>query len=135
MAADTPARFYLGVGLSSRASLADGLTLAAQMIEAARLDPARLGGIATIETRSAHPVLAGLARNFGLEVTGFAASLLESMTPRLANPSATVFRLTGCHGVAEAAALAAAGEAGRLVIAKTALGRVTMALASDGPVA
>ena len=36
------------------------------------------------------------------------AAALEAETPRLANPSAVVFREVGCHGVAEAAALAAA---------------------------
>ncbi|MEM8951294.1 MAG: precorrin-3B C(17)-methyltransferase, partial [Pseudomonadota bacterium] len=46
-----------------------------------------------------------------------------------ANPSDLVFKETGCHGVAEGAALAAAGEDGTLVIEKTKSKRATMAIA------
>ena len=56
------------------------------------------------------------------------ARLLEE-TPRLANPSEIVFRETGCWGVAEGAALAAVGVAGRLAVPKQKGDRVTCALA------
>jgi cobalt-precorrin 5A hydrolase/precorrin-3B C17-methyltransferase len=59
----------------------------------------------------------------------FSAKRLERETPRLANPSETVFRAVGCHGVAEAAALAAAGPRGELIVAKAASRRATVAIA------
>ena len=59
----------------------------------------------------------------------FPAGRLEAETPRLANPSAAVFAATGCHGVAEGAALAAAGPEGALVVAKTKSARATCAIA------
>ena len=39
----------------------------------------------------------------------FDAATLERETPRLRNPSDVVFAEVGCHGVAEGAAMAAAG--------------------------
>ena len=62
----------------------------------------------------------------------FDAAALEAETPRLANPSDLVFREVGCHGVAEAAALAAAGADGALVVAKTKSKRATCAIARAG---
>ena len=43
-------------------------------------------------------------------------------------PSELVFKETGCHGVAEGAALAAVGEAGNLVVQKTKSKRATLAI-------
>ncbi len=48
----------------------------------------------------------------------FDVATLEAETPRLANPSKVVFDEIGCHGVSEAAALAAAGADGTLEITK-----------------
>ena len=59
----------------------------------------------------------------------FTAAALEAETPRLKNPSEAVFREVGCHGVAEGAALAAAGADGTLVVAKRKSARVTCAIA------
>jgi cobalt-precorrin 5A hydrolase/precorrin-3B C17-methyltransferase len=49
--------------------------------------------------------------------------------PRLKNPSATVLNEVGCPGVAEAAALRAAGSDAELVVEKTTRGRTTCAIA------
>ena len=49
--------------------------------------------------------------------------------PRLANPSAAVFKATGCWGVAEGAALAAAGPEGSLIVPKGKSARATVAVA------
>jgi cobalt-precorrin 5A hydrolase/precorrin-3B C17-methyltransferase len=65
----------------------------------------------------------------------FPATRLEAETPRLANPSEPVFREVGCHGVAEGAALAAAGPGGALMVPKAKAARVTCAIArAPGPV-
>ena len=42
-----------------------------------------------------------------------------------------VFAITGCHGVAEAAALALAGDSGRLVVEKTKSAHATVAIAES----
>ncbi|MFT5182492.1 MAG: cobalt-precorrin 5A hydrolase/precorrin-3B C17-methyltransferase, partial [Alphaproteobacteria bacterium] len=59
----------------------------------------------------------------------FDATTLEAETPRLATPSDLVFRAVGCHGVAEGAALAAAGADGALVVPKVRGPQVTCAIA------
>ncbi len=64
----------------------------------------------------------------------FDAACLERETPRLANPSDTVFRAVGCHGVAEAAALACAGPEGMLIVAKTKSARATCAVARSNAI-
>ena len=75
------------------------------------------------------PAVLALARSLGVPVRFFDADRLERETPRLPNPSDTVFDAVGSHGVAEAAALAAAGERGELIAPKGRGARVTCAVA------
>ena len=70
----------------------------------------------------------------GVPARFFAAAALEAEAGRLRNPSDFVFREVGCHGVAEGAALAAAGPHGELVMEKTKSARATCAIArAPGP--
>ena len=82
--------------------------------------------------KAADDIVAALARQFGWAVQYFSAATLEAETPRLLNPSDSVFRAVGCHGVAEAAALAAAGPDARLIVPKTATEGITCAIARRG---
>jgi cobalt-precorrin 5A hydrolase/precorrin-3B C17-methyltransferase len=59
----------------------------------------------------------------------FSPAELNAETPRLKNPSQAVLRETGSWGVAEAAALRAAGPRAELIVAKTIRGRTTCAIA------
>ena len=70
-----------------------------------------------------------VADHLGVPVRYFDASRLDAETPRLENPSDIVFREVGTHGVAEAAALAAAGKDGELAVAKHKSTRATCAVA------
>lgn len=72
-----------------------------------------------------------VASHFSVPLVTFPAARLETETPRLANPSDIVFAHTGCHGVAEAAALAQAGAGGRLVVEKTKSVHATVAIAES----
>ena len=72
-----------------------------------------------------------VARHFSVPLVTFPAARLEAETPRLANPSDIVFAHTGCHGVAEAAALAQAGAGGRLIVEKTKSAHATAAVAES----
>ena len=67
----------------------------------------------SLDLKAAEPAIHALAAQLGVPARFFPASRLEAETPRLANPSAAVFATTGCHGVAEGAALAAVGPDGR----------------------
>ena len=88
-----------------------------------------LSVVATLDGKQLEPAIAMLSRSLGLTVVTFSAARLEEETPRLANPSDVVFRETGCHGVAEAAALAAAGEGAWLLVEKQVLDGCTAAIA------
>ncbi|MCK4203555.1 cobalamin biosynthesis protein [Brucella pituitosa] len=85
--------------------------------------------IATLDTKQGEPVWLALAEHYGCSLRFFAAERLEQETFRIKNPSEAVFATIGCHGVAESAALAAAGPASFLRVEKTLGGRVTAALA------
>lgn len=123
------ARFYLGIGYESAASLADLAAAVAAALSSAGLPMAELAAVATIDQKAAAGLVAALADELGLPVRYFSATVLEAETPRLKNPSDAVFAAMGCHGVAEAAALAAAGPAADLILPKTASKGVTCAIA------
>lgn len=85
--------------------------------------------IATLASKAGDSVWAELAAHYDCALRFFEAGRLEEETPRLVNPSEAVFRTVGCHGVAEAAALAGAGPTAKLVVHKTGLLHATAALA------
>jgi cobalt-precorrin 5A hydrolase/precorrin-3B C17-methyltransferase len=85
--------------------------------------------VVSIDLKSDEPAVHALAAHLGVPARFFPAARLEAETPRLSHPSESVFREVGCHGVAEGAALAAAGPDGRLIVPKVKGERLTAALA------
>jgi cobalt-precorrin 5A hydrolase len=63
----------------------------------------------------------------------FDAAALEAESARLQNPSDIVFAHTGCHGVAEGAALAGAGPEAILLVPKIRSAHATAAIAGPRP--
>ena len=114
---DTPAEDLWA--LVERAFIATGLALDA------------VACVASLDLKSDEAAVHALAARLGVPARFFTAAALEAETPRLANPSEVVFKAVGCHGVAEGAALAAAGPGGRLLVAKTKDVRATCAVAID----
>lgn len=90
----------------------------------------RIGRLATGEAKSGEPALAEAALALGvpLEIVG-AALIAAQATPTRSGPSLAV---AGAGSLAEAAALAAAGEGARLLGPRTLLGPVACALAETG---
>ena len=117
----------LGLGCERGTPPAELLDLALSVVP----DREGVAAVATLDARAREPAMHAVARHFGAPLVTFAAARLEAETPRLANPSERVFALTGCHGVAEAAALAQAGEGGRLVVEKTRSAHATVAIAES----
>src|SRR5690606_33977008 len=105
------------------------IELARRCLEEAGLAPRSVACVASIALKAAEPAVHALAAELGVPARFFDAETLEAEVPRLANPSDLVFRETGCHGVAEGAALAAVGPAGALVLPKRRSERTTCALA------
>jgi cobalt-precorrin 5A hydrolase/precorrin-3B C17-methyltransferase len=124
-----PPLLAVGVGCERGATVEEVATLIDSALRTAGLSPAAVACIASLDVKMDEPAVLAAAERFGWPLRFFDAAALEAETPRLANPSDTVFAAVGCHGVAEAAALAAAGKGARLVVEKTKSSRATCAVA------
>lgn len=117
----------LGIGFSSAAKPAEVVELVRNVTAGHQID-----GIATIASKRGSAVIAALAAAFKVPVFFYEASELETMAARLKNPSDQLFKRIGCHGVAEAAALLAAGKHAVLIVEKVSFANATFALAQTG---
>jgi cobalt-precorrin 5A hydrolase/precorrin-3B C17-methyltransferase len=124
-----PPVLVVGVGCERDAPADELVTLVRTTLAAAGLAEGAVALVASIDLKSDEPAVHAAAEALGVPARYFSAAELEAQTPRLVSPSAVVFRAVGCHGVAEAAALAAVGGQGRLVVAKALGGRTTCAIA------
>ena len=129
MPPNEPGACHLGIGLSSAANLNDALRLFETILQTSDRTRPHVVSLSTLEGRRGHPVLVELSTRLSLPVTFYGAAELQEETSRLQNPSEALYRQLGCHGVAEAACLRSAGRDASLLIGKTSLGGVTMALA------
>jgi len=128
-ATDRSKSYVLGLGCERGTPVEEVRALAKQAMEIAGVGPDALAAIASIDSRSGEPAILTLSQEFEITPVFFAAARLEQETPRLENPSAAVFALVGCHGVAESAALAAAGAAAALIVPKIKSAHATAAIA------
>ena len=124
-----PRRLTLGIGCERGAAPEEVVGLANGCLDAAGLAPEAVAGVFSIDLKADEPAVHALADALGVPARFFGATDLEAEAPRLRNPSDLVFREVGCHGVAEGAALAAAGPRGELVVEKTKSVRATCAIA------
>lgn len=124
-----PQRMALGVGCARNCPTEELETLVMGALEAAELAPAALKGLFTLDLKADEPAVNALAAKLGLKLRLFSAEELEAETSRLENPSDVVFAEVGCHGVAEAAALAGAGPEAFLGTPKIKSANATCALA------
>ena len=130
MSAETPPRTVtIGLGCERNADEAELWTLVQSALTEANISVAEIACIATIASKSEEAAFHGIARRLGVPLQFFGAARLEQETPRLQNPSDLVFRETGCHGVAEGAALAVVGADGDLILPKRRSAHATCALA------
>jgi len=124
-----PHRLALGVGCERGCAAEELIGHVRATLAAAKVAPAAIGCVVSLDVKMDEPAVHALAAELGVPARFFDAATLEAETPRLANPSEVVFREVGCHGVAEGAALAAAGAEGRLLVDKRRSARSTCAVA------
>ncbi len=124
-----PPSLALGVGCERGTDPMELETLARTTLAAHGLAASSVACVVSLDLKEDEPAVAALAASLGVPARFFDALRLEAETPRLAHPSETVYRAVGCHGVAEAASLAAAGGAGVLVAPKHKSVRATCAIA------
>ena len=124
-----PRRLAVGIGCERGTAPEEVSALARACLDSAGLAPEAVAGVFSIDLKSDEPALHAVAEALGVPARFFDAAALEAEAGRLCNPSDLVFREVGCHGVAEGAALAAAGPRGVLVVEKTKSMRATCAIA------
>lgn len=126
-----PQSVTLGLGCARNCDPVEMLDLVQKTLTEANLSPAAIKAIYTLDLKADEPAMHAVAAKLGLPVRVFDAAELEALTPRLANPSDVVFAEVGCHGVAEAAALAGGGADATLTVPKRKTRNATMSLATS----
>ncbi len=124
-----PPLLALGVGCVRGASLDALQSSVERALSEAGLAREAVALVATIDLKEAEPAVCELAALLGVPVRLFSADELQALEPRLKHPSQAVRRAVGVAGVAEAAALAAAGPEAKLILPKRIGPGVTLAVA------
>lgn len=125
-----PRRLVMGLGAIRNADPAQLIELAEQSLADARLSGMAVACICSHVVKADEAAIHAVAAYFGVPARFLDAETLEAETPRLKNPSDIVFAEVGCHGVAEAAALAGAGAQGELLAEKRKSDQGTCAIAA-----
>jgi len=124
-----PPVLAVGIGCERNIPAEDGVVALRQVLAAQGLSAKSIAAIGSVDLKIDEPAVLAAARSLDLDARFMTVDELEKITPRLKNPSDVVFQEIGCHGVAEAAALALAGPDADLVVEKQRLGKVTVAVA------
>ena len=123
------AELVLGLGCERNTAPEEVIALAEQALADAGASGRDVALVASLDARTDEPAIHAVARHFSVPTHFFDAATLEAQSSRLKNPSKVVFAHTGCHGVAEGAALAAAGCDAVLLVPKIRSVRATAAIA------
>ena len=123
-----PATLALGVGCERGTEPSELIDLVVSNLDRYGLARPSIAAVVSIALKAAEPAIHALAGHLGVPARFFDAETLEREKPRLANPSELVFKETGCHGVAEGAALAAVRMKGDLIVEKTKSRHATLAI-------
>lgn len=124
-----PRSLAVGVGCERGTDPAETTALVGRALAEAGLAAGAVAGLFSLDLKMDEPAIAAAAEELGVAARFFDAAELEAERPRLRTPSEAVFREVGCHGVAEGAALAAAGPDGELLVPKRKSRRATCAVA------
>lgn len=131
----SPGGIVAGIGFRHAAGADEIAALIRQALAAAGLAPERLCAGATAADRAGEPAIRAAALAFGLAPTGLGPQTLRAVDARVPTRSERIAATRGVGSLAEAAALAAAGDGARLVLPRIASGSVTcaLALAAESP--
>ena len=125
-----PPTLAVGIGAERDVPAAEGAEAVEAVLRDNGLSPVSVAAIGSIDIKADEPAVLAAADALDLDARFFDAATLNAEAGRLLNPSdLVVMRETGCPGVSEGAALALSGPDGDLVVPKTRVGRVTVAVA------
>ncbi|MEM0908513.1 MAG: cobalamin biosynthesis protein, partial [Pseudomonadota bacterium] len=122
-------RIALGMGAERGAEPHAAIQLARASLDEAGVHPRAVAVVVSLDKKADEPALHAVAADLGVPFRVFDDAALAAMEPQLVTPSAVVEAAVGVKGVAEGAALAAAGADGSLLLPKRVGKRVTAALA------
>lgn len=126
-----PPVLALGVGCERNLAPPKLIDHALAMLQDAGLSPLSVACVASLDLKADEAAVHALADHLNVPARFFGPARLEAEAPRLQNPSEIVYRETGCHGVAEGAALAAAGPLSELIVPKNKSRQSTVAVAKS----
>jgi len=118
-----------GVGFRQGVAAEEIGALVFRALDTMSLAPRLLSRLATAGTRAHEPGLIEAARQLGVPVTAIGPDALAVAAPDVRTQSERVRALYGVGSVAEAAALACAGDGAELLLGRIASARATCALA------
>lgn len=119
-----PLTLTIGVGCERGTSREEVVTLIKNTLKENNLSIQSVAGYASIDLKEDEPAISSL-----YNVNYFTAEELNALSSKLKTPSDYVLAEVGTPGVAEAAALAAAGLDAELIVPKTKSKRATIAIA------
>ena len=130
-------QLYAGLGCRRGCPAHELAALLEQVLLAHDLPPSAIAGLASIELKRDEPGLQALAVQLGIPLVFFCATQLAPFENRLSHRSPVAYAHSGCHGVAESAALALAEQLGganaTLRVPRTVQANATLALAWAPP--
>lgn len=130
-------QLYAGLGCRRGCPAHVLAALLEHVLRAHQLPLYTLLGLASIDLKHNEPGLEQLAAQLGLPLVFFSAAQLAPFDSRLSHRSQVAFAHSGCHGVAESAALALAehctGGRAALRLPRTVQADATLALAWAPP--
>ncbi|MGY2050166.1 cobalamin biosynthesis protein [Methylobacterium sp. JK268] len=121
-----------GVGFRHATGPDEIAALVRDALGRADLPATRLAALATAEDRAGDDALLEAAASLGVPVIGITVADLREAGRRAVTHSARIATLRGVGSLAEAAALAAVGPEGRLLLSRIASPGATCALAATG---
>jgi cobalt-precorrin 5A hydrolase len=122
-----------GIGCKRGAPASDIKAAIRAALARARIGADALDVIATMQAKSGEPGIRAAADTLGVSLIVVPELELTAANARVETHSARATTLAGVGSVAEAAALAAAGPASKLIVPRLIVGTATCALAASPP--
>ncbi|MET7243831.1 cobalamin biosynthesis protein [Methylobacterium sp. EM32] len=131
-ATEAPRALIAGIGFRHATTADEILALVTDALRQADMPGAQLAALATAADRAGDRAIVAAAESLGVPLAAIGVEALREAGRRVVTRSVRIEALRGVGSLAEAAALAAAGPDGRLVLPRIASAGATCALAASG---
>lgn len=123
-----PQKLVIGVGSISGARTNVLYKFIMQILQDNNLSIHSISAIATIDIKRNEKAINQLGKKLKKPILYYSSTELESVSHQLLSPSEYVYDTVGSHGVAEPAALLAAGEGSKIIVAKQKISEATCSI-------